>query len=332
MPADPLEALRQPVVPISPRQEFAIELRARVADALGLAPERSTAAASTTSAASTAAAPAALTAYLCVRGAPAAIDFYREAFGAVETLRLTGDDGRVGHAEVTIEGATVMLSDEHPEIGVVSPETLGGTPVSLYLHVADVDATYARAVAAGAAREREPADQFHGNRNAVLRDPFGHRWMLTQPVETVSAEEMARRAPDHTVTVGDGGGDAAAAAAAEPIGELGYFTLSSPDVERAVAFYSALFGWRFRPPGPGSDGRTYAHVENTSMPFGIHDMMSDPSPHHYYRVADLRAMAARVRELGGEVLTFDEYASGGSAHCRDDQGVEFDLWQAAPGY
>jgi uncharacterized glyoxalase superfamily protein PhnB len=293
-----------------------------VAEALGLAPR---------SAPSTAPAPGALTVYLCVRGAPAAIDFYREAFGAVETLRLTGDDGRVGHAELTIEGATVMLSDEHPEIGVISPETLGGTPVSLYLHVADVDATYARAVATGASGERPPADQFHGNRNAVLRDPFGHRWMLTQPIEAVSAEEMARRAPDHSVTVG-GRGDEAVAAAAEPIGELGYFTLSSPDVGRAVAFYSALFGWRFRPPGPGSDGRTYAHVENTSMPFGIHDMMSDPSPHHYYRVADLRAMAARVRELGGEVLSLDEYASGGNAHCRDDQGVEFDLWQAAPGY
>jgi len=322
MPADPLEALRQPVVPISPRQEFAIELRARVADALGLAPA--------TAPSATVAAPAALTVYLCVRGAPAAIDFYREAFGAVETIRFTGDDGRVGHAELTIEGVTVMLSDEHPEIGVVSPETLSGTPVSLHLHVADVDATYARAVAAGGSSEREPADQFHGNRNAVLRDPFGHRWMLTQPVETVSAEEMARRAPDHTVTVGDGGEESVALA--EPVGELGYFTLSSPDVERAVAFYSALFGWRFRPPGPGSDGRTYAHVENTSMPFGIHDVMTDPSPHHFYRVADLRAMVERVRELGGEVLSFDEYASGGNAHCRDDQGVEFDLWQAAPGY
>jgi uncharacterized glyoxalase superfamily protein PhnB len=327
MPADPLEALRQPVVPISPRQEFAIELRARVTDALGVAPAS---APSATAAPTAAAAPSALTAYLCVRGAPAAIDFYREAFGAVETIRFTGDDGRVGHAELTIEGVTVMLSDEHPEIGVVSPETLGGTPVTLYLHVADVDATYARAVAVGAAAEREPADQLHGNRNGVLRDPFGHRWMLTQPIEAVSAEEMARRAHDHTVTVVDGGAEAVALA--EPIGELGYFTLSSPDVARAVAFYTALFGWRFRPPSPGFDGRTYAHVENTSMPFGIHDVMTDPSPHHFYRVADLRAMVERVRQLGGEVLSFDEYASGGNAHCRDDQGVEFDLWQAAPGY
>jgi uncharacterized glyoxalase superfamily protein PhnB len=318
MPADPLEALRQPVVPISPRQEFAIGLRAQVAEALGLAPR---------SAPSTAPAPGALTVYLCVRGAPAAIDFYREAFGAVETLRLTGDDGRVGHAEITFQGATVMLADEHPEIGVVSPETLGGTPVSLYLHVADVDAAYARAVAAGAASERPPGDEFHGNRNARIRDPFGHRWLLTQPIEAVSAEEMARRAPDYTVTA-----DAVPGAPPEAVGQLGYFTLSSPDVDRAAAFYTALFGWHFGPSGPGSTGQTYSHVDNTSVPFGIHDAMDDPSPHHYYRVEDLQAMIVRVRELGGEVVSVDEYASGGSARCRDDQGVEFDLWQPAPGY
>jgi len=322
MPADPLEALRQPVVPIAPRQDFAVELRARMADALGLAATRS--------ASSARPAVAALSVYLCVRGAPAAIDFYRVAFGAVETMRMTGDDGRVGHAEITLEGMTVMLSDEHPEIGVVSPETLGGTPVSLYLHVADVDATYARALAAGATGERPPADQFHGNRNASLRDPFGHRWMITQPIEAVSVEEMARRAPDYTVTA-----EAQAVATnllPTPIGQLGYFTLSAPDVARAAAFYGALFGWHFEPPGPGSTGRTYSHVDNTSVPFGIHDAMDDPSPHHYYRVDDLQAMMVRVRELGGEVLSVDEYASGGSARCRDDQGVEFDLWQAAPGY
>ncbi len=325
MPADPLEALRQPVVPIAPRHDFVVELRARLADALGVAAPPSASVPSATP--GVAAVAPALSVYLCVRGAPAAIDFYREAFGAVETMRMTGDDGRVGHAEITLEGVTVMLSDEHPEIGVVSPETLGGTPVSLYLHVADVDATYARAVAAGATGERPPADQFHGNRNASLRDPFGHRWMITQPIEAVSVEEMARRAPDYTVTA-----EAAPPAVPTPIGQLGYFTLSAPDVARAAAFYTALFGWHFDPPGPGSAGRTYSHVDNTSVPFGIHDAMDDPSPHHYYRVEDLQAMIVRVRELGGEVLSVDEYASGGSARCRDDQGVEFDLWQAAPGY
>ena len=305
MPADPLEALRQPVVPIAPRHDFALELRARVAEALGLAAPPSTPSAPP---AIGAVAPA-LSVYLCVRGAPAANGFYREAVGAVETMRMTGDDGRVGHAEITLEGTTVMLSDEHPEIGVVSPETLGGTPVSLYLHVADIDATYARAVAAGATRERPPAHHLHRHPNATQRDPVGPRWIVTPPI---TAE-----APPSVPT---------------PVGQLGYFTLSAPDVARAAAFYTALFGWHFDPPGPGSDGRTYSHVDNTSVPFGIHDAMDDPSPHHYYRVDDLQTMIVRVRELGGEVLSVDEYASGGSARCRDDQGVEFDLWQAAPGY
>ena len=325
MPADPLEALRQPVVPIAPRQDFAVELRARLAD--GARPGRATSASATTAVAAVA---PALSVYLCVRGASAAIDFYREVFGAIETMRMTGDDGRVGHAEIILEGMTVMLSDEHPEIGVVSPETLGGTPVSLYLHVADVDATYDRAVAAGATGERPPADQFHGNRNASLRDPFGHRWMITQPIEAVSVEEMARRAPDYTVT-------AEAAPAARPrsrprsasSGTSPCRRPTSPGPRRSTPRCSAGTSSRR---GRAATGRTYSHVDNTSMPFGIHDAMDDPSPHHYYRVEDLQAMIVRVRELGGEVLSVDEYASGGSARCRDDQGVEFDLWQAAPGY
>jgi uncharacterized glyoxalase superfamily protein PhnB len=328
MPADPLEVLRQPVVPIAPRPAFAVELRARLADALGLGGPAATEPAATTAAAAPVAVAPALSVYLCVRGAPAAIDFYRAALGAVETMRMTGDDGRVGHAELTIEGITVMLADEHPEIGVVSPETLGGTPVALYLRVEDVDATYARALGAGATGERPPSDQFHGNRNATLRDPFGHRWMLTQPVEEVSYEELARRASDYTVEVGA----PAAPPVAAPVGQLGYFTLAAPDVDQAAAFYGALFGWHFQPSGPGSGGHTYSHVDNTSLPFGIHSDMEDHSPHHYYRVDDLAAMMDRVRELGGEVLSVDEYASGGSALCRDDQGVEFDLWQPAPGY
>ena len=241
---------------------------------------------------------------------------------------MTDDQGRVGHAEIVIGGATVMLSDEHPEIGVVSPQTLGNTSVALHLEVDDVDAVYAQAVAAGATPERAPADQFYGNRNASIRDPFGHRWTLSHPVEEVSVEEMARRAPDYTTTAGEAG----PVAVVPPVGQLGYFTLSAPDVARAAAFYTALFGWHFEAPGPGSGGHTYSHVDNTNVPFGFHSDMADRSPHHYYRVADLEAMVARVRELGGEVLDVTDYASGGNARCRDDQGVEFDLWQAAPGY
>jgi predicted enzyme related to lactoylglutathione lyase len=116
--------------------------------------------------------------------------------------------------------------------------------------------------------------------------------------------------------------------------ELGYFTLSTPDVTRAAAFYGALFGWQIPNVGPSAGGgaEVYGHVANTRLPFGFVNDMSRPSPHHFYRVDDLDAMTARVRELGGEVVEVSRYASGGNARCRDDQGVEFMLWEPAPGY
>ena len=142
--------------------------------------------------------------YLCTSGAAAAIDFYTKALGAEETFRLAGDDGKIGHATMLIGGDTFYLSDEWPEGNVVSPETLGGTPVSLHLDVDDVDAAFRRAVEAGATAEREPADQFYGDRNAVVRDPFGHRWMLSSRVEDVPAEEMKRRANEAGYATTDG--------------------------------------------------------------------------------------------------------------------------------
>jgi PhnB protein len=133
------------------------------------------------------------TPYLCVRGAADAIAFYVEAFGAVETMRLAEPDGRIGHAQIKIGEAPVMLSDEYPQEGVRSPATLGGTPVAIHLYVADVDALAARAVAAGATLLRPVADQFYGDRSATLLDPFGHRWLLATHREDVSDEEMQRR-------------------------------------------------------------------------------------------------------------------------------------------
>ena len=100
----------------------------------------------------------------------------------------------LGHATLTLGGETFYLSDEWPEGRVFSPETLGGTPVTLHLEVGDVDAAFEQAVGAGATSEREPTDQFYGDRNAVVRDPFGHRWMLSSRIEEVSTEEMNRRA------------------------------------------------------------------------------------------------------------------------------------------
>jgi PhnB protein len=136
----------------------------------------------------------AVTPYLIVKGAARAIEFYAKAFGARELFRMAGPDGRVGHAELQLGDSRVMLADEHPEIGAKSPQTIGGSPVTLHLYVEDVDATVARAVGAGARLDRPVADQFYGDRNGGLTDPFGHVWFVATHKEDVPPEELARRA------------------------------------------------------------------------------------------------------------------------------------------
>jgi PhnB protein len=135
-----------------------------------------------------------LSPYLAVNNAHAAIGFYCDVLGAVERLRLSGRDGKIGHAELEFGGSVLMLADEFPEAGNQSPKTLGGTAVTLSLYVGDVDAVHARALAAGAIELRPPADQFYGDRTAGFEDPFGHRWFLASRTEDLSAEEMQRRA------------------------------------------------------------------------------------------------------------------------------------------
>jgi uncharacterized glyoxalase superfamily protein PhnB len=134
-----------------------------------------------------------LFAYLCVRDARSAIDFYRRAFGAKEKFRLVEPGGKLGHAQLDFDGHTLMLSEEYPEMGVRSAETLGGTPITLHLHVDDADAWIERAVAAGATLERAPEDHFYGERSGTVRDPFGYRWLIGHAIEAVSPEEMQRR-------------------------------------------------------------------------------------------------------------------------------------------
>jgi len=134
-----------------------------------------------------------ITPYLCCREAARAIDFYTRAFGAVETTRMPGPNGTVGHAEIKVGGSIVMLADEYPEMGVVSPQTLGGTPTTLMIYVEDVDAVVQRAVAAGAKLLRPVEDQFYGDRSGQLEDPFGHRWNFATHTEDVPPDEMARR-------------------------------------------------------------------------------------------------------------------------------------------
>lgn len=131
--------------------------------------------------------------YLCVRNAAAAIRFYSQVFGAEETFRLEKPEGRVGHAELRFGPATVMLCDEHPEYGILGPDTIGGTGARVHLHVRNVDRMAERAAGAGAEILMEPTDFGHGERQCRLRDPFGHEWLLGHPLEEVPQEEMIRR-------------------------------------------------------------------------------------------------------------------------------------------
>ncbi len=135
-----------------------------------------------------------VTPYLIVRGAARAIDFYEKAFGAKELFRMPQPDGRVGHAELQIGDSRIMLADEHPEVGARSPQSVGGSPVTIHLYVDDVDATVAGAVTAGARVTRPVADQFYGDRSGGLTDPFGHVWYVATHVEDVPADEIERRA------------------------------------------------------------------------------------------------------------------------------------------
>ncbi len=134
-----------------------------------------------------------LSAYLVVKGAARAIDFYSRVFGATELYRLTEPSGKVGHAELELGGARFMLADEYPDFGALSPITIGGSPISMHLYVDDVDALVKRAEEAGATLLRPLKDEFFGDRTAMITDPFGHKWHLATRVEDVSPEEMQSR-------------------------------------------------------------------------------------------------------------------------------------------
>ena len=297
MPADPLEALRQPVVPIAPRQDFAAALRARVADALGLTASPS--APSGAACGRRGSAPA-LSVYLCVRGAPAAIDFYREVFGAVETMRMTGDDGRVGHAEITVEGMTLMLVRRAPGDRRRQPRD------------ARRDAGQPLPARRRRRRHLRPGGGRRRHRRAAARRPVPR-----QP-QRLPARPLRPSVDAHPA--GRGGlrrGDGPARAGLHR--HCGGRSRRPPGSCRPRPASSGTSPCRRRtsggPPrstprcsagtssrrGRAAPAATYSHVDNTSMPFGIHDAMDDPSPHHYYRVEDLQAMMVRVRELGGEV-------------------------------
>jgi PhnB protein len=134
-----------------------------------------------------------VTPYLICANAEAAIDFYKKAFGAEELFRI-GQPGMVGHAELKVGNAIFMLADEHPDMGMLGPKAIGGTPVSLMIYVENVDDFAKTAVDAGLEVMKPVSDQFYGDRSGMFRDPFGHQWSFATHIEDVSPEEMNERA------------------------------------------------------------------------------------------------------------------------------------------
>ena len=134
-----------------------------------------------------------LTPYLVIKGASEAIEFYKKAFGAVEIVRMPGPGGKIMHAEVKIGNSMLMLADENPERGHLSPASRGGNTSSVMLYTDDVDATFKKAIAAGAKQASAPEDMFWGDRMGNLTDPFGHSWAIATHKEDVSPAEIEKR-------------------------------------------------------------------------------------------------------------------------------------------
>lgn len=138
----------------------------------------------------------AVTPYLAIQGAAAAIDFYKKVFGAMELMRMPGPAGKLGHVEIKVGDSKVMLADESEQMNFLGPKARGGTPVHIHLYVKDVDATVARAVEMGAKMMREVQDMFYGDRTAAIEDPFGHFWHVSTHIRDVSMKEMQRVAEE----------------------------------------------------------------------------------------------------------------------------------------
>ena len=133
-----------------------------------------------------------VTPYMVIKGAAAAIDYYKNAFGATELFRME-HEGKVGHAEIKIGDSPIMLADEHPEMNAYSPKTVGGTPVSLMIYVEDVDTMFKRAIELGGTEMKPVQDQFYGDRSGTLTDPFGHVWTVATHKEDLTPEEIDAR-------------------------------------------------------------------------------------------------------------------------------------------
>jgi predicted enzyme related to lactoylglutathione lyase len=243
----------------------------------------------------------ALVPYLAVVGARAAIDYYREVFGArVDGEPYVMPDDRIGHAELALPGgARLMLSDAHPEIGVTAPVRGAGHAVTLHLTVQDVDAVLDRGVQRGGLLERPAADYEYG-RNGTLIDPFGHRWMIAGAV----AEAPVRP------------------------GDFAYVSLQVPDEGRAALFFATVLGWRV---GPADGGSRSLQVTGQSLHHGIRGGATRPGLFFCLAVDDLHAAHEGVLIAGGTAGEPTVETYGRVMMCADDQGTAFALHESSAG-
>ncbi|WP_329053336.1 VOC family protein [Amycolatopsis sp. NBC_01488] len=290
---EPFDALRRPSERVEPDPDFAAELRDDLRRVLLNGAEMTT----TSEAPATDAELRSLTPYLAVSDARAALDFYVDVFGAVRRGDpIVMDDGRIGHAELAIGDAVLMLAEEHPEIGHVAPREGGA---SVWVEVPDADVSVARALDLGATLIRAVSDSPYG-RGGSFRDPFGQRWLVSQ----------ATPKP--------------AAAASPKQGETMYFTFQVPDDTPAKTFYGAVLGWEFT---PGSQATAW-NIRGHGLQGGL---WGGPGRQVgwklMYAVDDLAAALTRVREQGGQAGEIETHPYGLTADCTDNQGIEFYLWQ-----
>lgn len=298
---DPLDALRELIVPADPDPAFAAGLRARLQRAL-LDPTGAAMTSETTHTQATTADPAelawppALTPYIGVADARRAMDWYVEVFDAERRGEpYVMPDGSIGHVELGIGDAVLMLAEGYAPEGATVPTPGEGTSVSLNVQVPDADVTVQRAVDGGAELLRPVGDHPYG-RMGVIRDPFGHRWMVQTPPARATRSRH---------------------------GDIGYVSMVVPDLQRALDFYGAVLGWRFAP-GSSEQGR---QVENVTPMTGIGGGSERPEVWPCFRVADIDAACRRVRDRGGEADEPSRQPYGRLAECADDQGLRFHLWQ-----
>ncbi len=297
---DPLDVLRGGDLPVSPDPAFAARLRARLESALSLPANAEgvvmsgtdTAIAELNSTATAAPRPAA-TPYLSVPDARAAIDWYVQALGA----SLVGepylmDDGRIGHAALSVGGGVLYLADEYPELGLKAPAPQQ-VSVSLMLAVEDTDAALQRAREHGATVLQEVYED-HGARGATILDPSGHRWMLSGPV--TGAAPLIRR------------------------GDVGYVSINTPDAERAKRFYAHVLGWSF-------EGQHVAPPSESALSMGVFETSGPGTLFCCYAVDDLDAARQAILAGGGTVGEPQRREFGTVLDATDPQGTRFAVYR-----